>query len=123
MNWSSPIPGASRSLPARTSLLFRYTLCGARPNRRVTVHNVREDRVVCPHMSLLQVLHVAVLRRRKETAQALLDAGFPVGEESSRGWLALEVAVEAEDRPMVKVGHPSDECFLLSCECSSLLRP
>ena len=51
----------------------------------------------------LQVLHVAVLRRHNETAEALLAAGFPAGEESERGWLALDVAVEAEDRPLVKV--------------------
>lgn len=50
----------------------------------------------------LQVLHVAVLRKHTQTVESLLAAGFPIGEESARGWLALDVAVEAEDRPMVK---------------------
>ncbi len=51
---------------------------------------------------VMQVLHVAVLRKHTPTVESLLAAGFPVSEESARGWLALDVAVEAEDRPMVK---------------------
>ena len=62
---------------------------------------------------------MAVLRSRKDTVEALLAAGFPVGEESERGWLALEVAVEAEDRPMVKVWH-SDNGTAFSLSCASL---
>ena len=46
---------------------------------------------------------MAVLRKHTQTVEALLEAGFPVGKESARGWLALDIAVEAEDRPMVKV--------------------
>ena len=71
----------------------------------------------------LQVLHVAVLRQRKETVQALLGAEFPVGEESSRGWLALEVAVEAEDRAMVKVSCcPSGPCVVHTHRYAAPLR-
>ena len=49
---------------------------------------------------------MAVLRKHTQTVEALLEAGFPVGEESARGWLALDIAVEAEDRPMVKASVP-----------------
>ena len=48
---------------------------------------------------------MAVLRKHTQTVESLLAAGFPIGEESARGWLALDVAVEAEDRPMVKASR------------------
>lgn len=49
-----------------------------------------------------QVLHVAVLRRRYELAEALLDAGFPVALSNERKWAPVDEAIALGDKRMVR---------------------
>ncbi|PNH06555.1 Ankyrin repeat domain-containing protein 13C [Tetrabaena socialis] len=45
-------------------------------------------------------LHVAVMRRQVPVVTALLEAGCPAGQRSSRGWVPLMEAVELGDKPL-----------------------
>ena len=53
----------------------------------------------------MQVLHVAVLRRRVAVLLALLDAGIPPNLQNSHRWTPLDEAVSLKDKGMVMLLH------------------
>ena len=57
---------------------------------------------------IVQVLHVAVLRRQYDTVQALVEYEFPLACKNARRWLPIDEAVALRDRRMVKVLHGAE---------------
>ena len=49
---------------------------------------------------------MAVLRRRYELAEALLEAGFPVALSNERKWAPVDEAIALSDKRMVRSRPP-----------------
>jgi ankyrin repeat protein len=54
------------------------------------------------------VLHVAALRHHYDTAQALVDGGFPLAARNARRWTALDDAISMRDRRMVRLLYAAE---------------
>ena len=52
---------------------------------------------------MLQVLHVAAMRRQLEVVECLLSQGLKPNPKSARGWTPLDEAVSQKDRMMVRI--------------------